>query len=264
MTTQSVSMNSMKRSFCGPQYVWETAIKVAEMASDSHCCEQGPLMRRAVSYLRRRRRGGDQTAEKEFPMIAAACNLAKDEHQFHSLKLMILGAIPRGEIAARLGVELGVVEIAESLFFDIREFKDAAGWMHAHVFYPTLQADQKELGVELKLAYFGGPFIVRALLDAKEGLPLEEAKQVLDQEVLLHTKLQAALEFELSAQTSVRFVEMFLKYDLAKRKLEFQREKFRHRCEAVNKDLAAVQEQPEKEAAEEHDPLPKTEKPHVA
>ena len=88
----------------------------------------------------------------------------------------------------------------------------------------------KELAAKLKLAHYGGLVVTRALLDGQDKLPLEEAQQIIDQELQLHAKLQAALEFDLDANTAQQFLEVFLNYDLERKKLEFEREKFQLDC----------------------------------
>ena len=75
--------------------------------------------------------------------------------------------------------------------------------------------------------------MARAMLDARDHLPIDDAKRLVDQEVLLHGKLQAALEFRLSEATAPQFLKTFLNYDLARKKLEFAREKFQHKCEVA-------------------------------
>jgi hypothetical protein len=143
----------------------------------------------------------------------------------------LLGNLSKDEIATRLGVDEGVVEIAEALFFDIGAVRHATGWMNCHVFIPEVRAGDMELAAKMKLAFYGGPVMARALLGAEEHLPLDEAQQLVDQETMLHSKLQAALEFELDPSSAAEFLKNYLEYDLARRKLDFERQKFEHACE---------------------------------
>lgn len=102
----------------------------------------------------------------------------------------------------------------------------SSGWMNCHIFVPEARFGSKERSAKMKLAQYGGPLVARALLDGQEKLPLEEAQQIIDQNVQLHAKLQAALECDLDAQSAEQFLKVYLEYDLQRRKLQLEHEKF--------------------------------------
>ena len=145
-------------------------------------------------------------------------------------KLLILGTLPRAEAAARLGADQPSVEVAEALFFDINDLRHASGWMNCHVFIPEAKFGSKELAAKMKIAHYGGLVVARALLDGHEKLPLDAAQQIIDQDLQLHAKLQVALQFDLDARSAQEFLKVFLDYDLQRKKLEFEREKFHLDC----------------------------------
>ncbi|MDP7303538.1 MAG: hypothetical protein QGG09_10580 [Pirellulaceae bacterium] len=117
------------------------------------------------------------------------------------------------------------------LFFDIRGKRDATSWMTGRVFMPATKNGDVDLAAKMKIAFFGGPVMARAVLDARDNLPFGDAQRLVDQEVLLHGKLQAAMEYRLSEATAPQFLKTYLNYDLARQKLDFAREKFQHKCE---------------------------------
>ena len=158
--------------------------------------------------------------------------------------MSVLGRIPLAEIGARLGVDQKVLEVAQFLFFDVGAARHATGWMHCQVFRPEVEAGRMQRAAKMKLAVHGGPALIRALLDAEENLPLDEAQRLVDQELLLHGKLQAALEFDLDTKSAAKFLQCFLRYDLARQKLQLQREKFQWACELAREKRRAKEVSP--------------------
>lgn len=223
----------MEHRVGGPAFRWNLAQRFAASGRISRPWQVDKQVEQATSYLRAWQRAGRDHADAKHPIIAAACAVVENDQSLQLLKLSILGSLPRAEVAARLSVEQQVVDVAEALFLDITDLSQASGWMNSHVFVPEAKFGSKELAAKMKLAHYGGPVIARALLDGHERLPLKEAQQIIDQELLLHAKLQAALEFDLDTDTAQQFLEVFLKYDLERRKLEFEREKFQFECALV-------------------------------
>lgn len=132
-------------------------------------------------------------------------------------------------------IDQTVLETTELLFFDVRDKRAATSWMTCHVFMPAVKGGDMELAAKMKVAFFGGPVMANAVLDAQDNLPFDEAQRLVDKEVLLHGKLQAALEFRLNETTAPQFLKTYLNYDLARQKLAFAQEKFKHRCEVTQR-----------------------------
>jgi len=225
------TFDNMEHRIGGPGYRWKRAKQHAGLQRPSWSQHLDEPTRQATAYLRMHDRVGEEPAEREFPLIAAACALFQNEQDFQTVRLCVLGELPTAEIAARFGVYQEVIEIAKTLFFDIRDVRNASSWMSNHVFMPEVKGGSMDFAAKMKLAFYGGPVMVRGLLDAEENLPLEEAQRFVDQETLLHGKLQAALGFELDANTAPEFVKLFSEYNLERAKLDFEREKFQYTCE---------------------------------
>jgi hypothetical protein len=224
MNKRSDNLLDMEHGVGGPRFRWKLAHRRA--ASTSRCRQTDQQIQQASDYLRMCREIGRASADRAYPTLTAACALVENEQSSRALKLSILGSLPRAEVAAPVGAKQHVIDAAEALFFDIRGQSRASGWMNCHIFVPEAKFGSKELAAKLKLAHFGGPVVARALLDGQEKLPLEEAQQIIDQELQLHAKLQAALEFDLDAQSAERYLKVYLDYDLQRKKLQFEREKF--------------------------------------
>ena len=60
---------------------------------------------------------------------------------------------------------------------------------------------------------------------------MDRARQLVDQELLLYAKFQAALAFDLDRKSAERFLKIYLDYNLKRKKIELEREKFRYQCE---------------------------------
>ncbi|MAF66325.1 MAG: hypothetical protein CMJ84_11800 [Planctomycetes bacterium] len=232
----------MEHSFKGPGFRWQLADKHRTLSQkDKFWTWLDKPTQQAIKYLREMRREshGPDRAKDRFTVVTAAIELLQNEKALESLKLAILGDLPRVEISERTNIDQAVLETTELLFFDIRGKREATSWMTCHVFMPAMKGGDMDLAAKMKIAFFGGPVMARAMLDARDHLPIDDAKRLVDQEVLLHGKLQAALEFRLSEATAPQFLKTFLNYDLARQKLEFAREKFQHKCEVAQRQHEA-------------------------
>ena len=230
MSKLNDNLLDMEHRVGGPAYLWNLAKRLAKSPQGARTTRADELLQQATAYLQMCQRSGRELADSKYPTLAAACRLTENEASFRTLRLSILGSLPRSEVAARLSVEQHITDVAEALFFDVSGLSQASGWMNCHVFVPEAKHGSKELAAKLKLAHYGGPVVTRALLDGQGNLPMDGAQQIIDQELQLHAKLQAALEFDLDAHAAQQFLEVFLNYDLERKKLEFEREKFQLAC----------------------------------
>lgn len=218
----------------GPDFRWKLADKHHTLPRNNELWTWvDEPTRQAMEYLRMMRRENHASlpAQGKFPLVAAATELLRNKKAAETFKLSILGNLPQAEISSRLNIDQTTIETAEMLFFDIRGKREATSWMTCRVFVPVAKGGDVDLAVNMRLAFFGGPVMARVVLDARHNLPAEDAQRLVDQQMLLHGKLQAALDFSLNEGTCSQFIKLFLDYDLAKRRLEFAREKFQHKCE---------------------------------
>lgn len=244
MELNNSSWLEMHHSLKGPSFRWRLADKFRTLSRSSELWTWlDKPTRQAIKCLREMRshEQGSGRAIEQFPVVTAAFELQRSEKALETLKLSILGNLPKDEISERMNIDQEVMETAELLFFDIRGKREATSWMTCHVFMPAVKGGDMDLAAKMKLAFFGGPVMASAVLDAQDNLPIDDAQRLVDQEVLLHGKLQAALEFRLNETTAPQFLETYLNYDLARQKLEFAREKFRHKCELTQRENEAEQ-----------------------
>ena len=251
MSKPNNNLLDMEHRVGGPAFRWNLAKSFAKSQRSARFVQADEHIQQASAYLRMFQEISRELADSKYPTIAAACRLTENKASFRTLRLSILGSLPRSEVAARLGVDQHITDAAEALFFDISGLSQASGWMNCHVFIPESRFGSKELAAKIKLAYYGGPVVTRALLDGQDKLPMEEAQQIIDQELQLHAKLQAALEFDLDANAAQQFLEVFLNYDLERKKLEFEREKFQLACAQARKQRTNDRAAPAGDSANE-------------
>ena len=79
----------------------------------------------------RRADSGQNRAKAHYPAIAGAYALNQDETKCAAEKILTLGGSQRAETAAQLDIEEDILEKWESLFFDVRQGRDAVTWIHA-------------------------------------------------------------------------------------------------------------------------------------
>jgi hypothetical protein len=246
MNRLSDNLLDMEHRVGGSEFRGKLAQQRADSGRSSRAKHMDKQFQQASAYLRMCRKVGREQADCKYPMLAAACGLAENGQSFRLLELLVLGSLPRAEVAARFGAEQQAVEFAEALFLDIDDLIQTAGWIKCHVFFPEVKFGSMELAAKMKTAQYGGPVVAHALLDGQKKLPLEEAQQkIIDQELPLHAKLEAALEFDLDTQSAEQFLKVFLEYDLQRKKLQFEREKFQLEC-ALAREQRIVDEADEK------------------
>jgi hypothetical protein len=164
--------------------------------------------------------------------IIAAIDAWEMKETRRSLTILVLADCPTAEIAERLGLEEEMVITIEALFLDIRERRESRSWINTHVIQATMELGESDLANKYRAAYWGGSVVAMAILDAEERIPFEEVERIHDAELLLHMKMKAALELPLDNSVSAqRFIESFCDYNHRRKRLEFEQEKFRQRCE---------------------------------
>jgi len=252
----------MEHCFRGPKWRYLLAERYTGQKAGSIPDEFDQLTQETVDYLRlcQLDGSGPDWAARKYPLIAAAFKFIQNEKVAERFKLSILGNLPLPEIAERLGVDEDVLATARELFFDLTGMRHAASWMACQVFIPETKAGNPDLAARMKIAFHRGPVGARAVLDAHDDLPMKEAQRLVNQEMLLHSKAQAALELELTEENSLKYLKLFTSYDIARKKLEFEREQFRYECELaqVTREAEAANdiEGGKGDAEDQHDDAP--------
>ncbi|MBT6156429.1 MAG: hypothetical protein HOK71_12650 [Planctomycetaceae bacterium] len=188
----------------------------------------------AHTYFNLGRRGADgcRQAREKFPTIAAAEKLNQDRALCAQTKVLVLGDCPLPEVAERLQIDEQVVEVWEKLFFDIREAREAIGWIFAHIIRAEQNSGNGSLAARFKLAHLGGPAGARALLDAESRVPLTAAEQLFDRSLKLHLRFDEAVTAPFcSGRDKFRFLNNSLKLKLAEQCLEVEKQKLAARCD---------------------------------
>jgi hypothetical protein len=134
-------------------------------------------------------------------------------------------------MAQHLAVDPAVIAVAESLFFDVREMLQTTVWIHTMVVMRLANEGDADLAAKLKTAFYGGPAVAKALCGGEMIVPKDQADRLFAQELLLHAKFTAAIEFPLSDEQNLEFLKLFVNYKLQMEKLKQRREAFAHRCQ---------------------------------
>jgi hypothetical protein len=255
--SQKVAINQcefsdMQRRQIGPDWRWQVAQRLVNEPENRKLHRLADLKVRETARKLRQATGKD-------PLLLQVLALATDLEATSVVKVLVLGLVERAEIAERLALSETIIESYEDLFFDVRPLHGASSWITAKVIRP-LEQDQQDLAIRFAAAYWGGPVVATALLDAEDRVPLDEAQRLLDQETLVHIKLRRALAAPLkTAKDNLRLVGLHLQHEQRKARLKAAQERFRIKTEAELKrlELAAArleqrrQRQERRQAAQE-------------
>jgi hypothetical protein len=220
------------RGLNGPSWRWRLAVQTALSSCDLPDFSDD-IAKQAKSFAEMHMgEEGETRAAQHYREIAAAKSFWDDANLRQQFTILTLADLPREQIAKRLAVPLETVTTTELLFFDIRESRQAEGWINCHVILPEEKSGAYEFAVKCRAAYWGGPLVGKSILDADERVSLDKVQRIADLERRLSMKAQAALAVPLDdAQAALQYTKFYIDYDHKKRRLELEKKKFRHRCE---------------------------------
>jgi hypothetical protein len=179
---------------------------------------------------------GAQRAARRFPAIAAAERLNSESAIVDKCKLMAVGGLPHAEMQKLLGIGADVIVVWEGLFFDIRDLRNACGWLSARVIEPEKAAGKYALAAQLKLVAAGGELAVRALLDTDADTLVGAGSGLFDRRIQFTAKVAQALEMPLTQEASrMRLLKTHVELQIAQQRLDFQTRKFEEKCRAATR-----------------------------
>jgi hypothetical protein len=204
--------------------------------------ERDAWLARAAAYFALRDRGDEPAARRQFADISAAADLEAAPGQVRTAKLLVLADAPRKDIAERLALSMSVVEAWETLYFDVRDLRNATAWIAAQVIDPVCRLGDPELASLMKLAIEGGLPAICAWLDAVEGLPLDEADRLVHERLRLAIKADAALSIPLDSEDGrLKFLTLYVKLQTETKRLDLARERLAQRCSAKSDQRRIVE-----------------------
>jgi hypothetical protein len=219
------------RGLLGPAWCFELARSITPDDVPPNFAAASPVLREAVDYLTRCAQGHFIEASQRYPRIAAAEALQANIEQVERLKLMVLADLPRDEIAQRLAFDEPVIEAWESLFFDLRDLRQAHQWLAMHVVEKERQHGNQVQASQMTLAIMAGPVAVRALLDSGSPQPIDEAVRLFQRHLQLQLKLDQAVNLPLQTErANVRFIRVYIQLQQAQQRLDLARTKLELRC----------------------------------
>lgn len=223
---------SLHRSLNGPAWRWHlaTAIQEAPLRWMRKIADES--VHAAVRFLAACMESGPEIASERHKLVATTESFWLTSPLRESFKLLVLGGCSDESIVEQTAIDIEVVRLTRELFFDIEENRNASSWIDAQVMAPERNAGKFEQATRYATAYSGGPIVASVLVSSTGPDLNNEAARLQSLEQSLHLKLQAAMDMPIvDPAQSAKFTGMLLDYEQSKQRLEFEREKFRHRCE---------------------------------
>jgi hypothetical protein len=233
MKASSIDSNDAHQRPAGPDWRWQRAVRLACTEPPVRPQGEDELVQQAIRFLRLRaqRRSGPAVASCRYPTIAAALELWTPPSTRVPLTILTISGMPREDIARQLDVLPDVVGATEDLFFDVRPALSAPGWIHARVIAALMNEGDADVAAKVKTAYHGGPVVAKALVDGSIRVPKDAAERLHAQELLLHAKFTAAVEYPLNEKQNLEYLELCMEYMLKKEELDQAKRVFTQRCQ---------------------------------
>ncbi|HEX3655952.1 MAG TPA: hypothetical protein VHV55_09105 [Pirellulales bacterium] len=233
----------MQHTLRGPAWRYQLATEFANGQGRQACAVSDAAIREAVTFFELWRLGpqGQRRAERRYPHIGGAEELWANSTLRARVQLMLLADCEPSEIAGRLGIPPAVVQAVADLHFDVRGMLQATDWILTSVLLPEGDRGRDDLAAEMRLAYYGGRHAALALIDAKSQLPVDPAGQLYTASLLLHAKVQQALEVPLTAEQAPVFMKLYADVRSEDQRIQLEREKLSFRVQRWAQRLALAQ-----------------------
>jgi len=223
----------MRHTELGADWRWRSAIDFVASGKARMPVEFDAATREAGDFLRRKSQGEQHAADarRKYPFIAMAEAAWSQSELRAALQTLVLGNVPPADICTLLQLEQSVLEVIENLHFDVRPLLTATQWIVTRVISSEADAGRDDVAARLRMAYFGGPYAAKALIEAKLRLPTEPAQRLFDASTLLHAKFVQAIEMPLTPETSIEFIRLNAKILRDEQHLQLEREKLTFRMQ---------------------------------
>jgi hypothetical protein len=238
MLSDLETWRQLKRTEFGAAWRKQLVMRFVAGGSPRPPVEFDALMRQAVKYFRRVARGASAAAERNDPDLAAAEVLWGQTELRCAVQSLVLANVDAAEICGLLQLESSVLQILEALYWDVRPMLAAEHWIVARVITPEGDAGRDDVAARLRVAYFGGPYAAKSLLEARQRLPSDPSQQLADAALLLHAKAIQATEMPLSPDQSLEYLKLMTEMrhseqllQLERRKLAFRQQRWTQRYE---------------------------------
>lgn len=233
----------MKRLELGPAWRWRSARSYVDSGQVRMSVEFDVATRNAGDFLRRKSHSEADSvkADKKYPLLAAAEAAWRRPDLRAPIQMLVLAGLAASEICECLKLEAEVLEVIESLHFDVRPLLSSPQWIVAHVIVPEAEAGRDDLAARLRVAYFGGPSAAKTLVEAKFRLPTEPARQLADASMLLYAKFVQAIEMPLTPEQSVEFLRLTTENYREEQRLRLERDKLAFRMRRWTQRLELAQ-----------------------
>lgn len=221
-----------QRGMYGPAWRTRTAAQMGNRFAKQSAEVADDVLSDFSKYLRVKRqsgRGGAHAAR--YPTIAAAEVLNEDPEKTAALKLMVVADMPHDEMQTRGGIEVSILRMWESLFFDARNQRQATSWLSHHVVAPEVEAGNPELASKLKVAIMTGPIAVRGMLDMQRGTCLDEADRLFQRRIKLHEKFDLCVNIPIDSDSAKKFfMKLHLRLMIAEQRQAAAEQRLAQRC----------------------------------
>jgi hypothetical protein len=233
---------SLYRSRSGPDWRWRLA-NALHVAPEHWMSEiSDDVVRSAASFLSDCDEFGPEAASDCNQVFAAAESFWRNSPLRESFTILVLGNCDDEAIASQTALDVSLVCHVRGLFFDIEANRNATSWIDAYVMAAERNAGRYEQAARYRRAFYGGPSVASVLVAPDPPELTIDASRLHSLEESLNTKARAVLEMPIQdARDSIRFTNMLLDHELAKKRIELEREKFQHRCELELREQDAAE-----------------------
>lgn len=195
---------------------------------------------------------GYREAARKHPQICAAEEIQRNSDICEQLKILALSGSPHREGAMRTGLDESIIETWESLYFDVRESREASSWVTAHIIQAEMKEGNAAFAAKLKIACFSGPAAAKTLLDTDCPKLLAPAERLLERDRKLQLKFEEAASAPfVSEKECNRFLLSFAELLLSQQRLQLAERKFEARCKQLERKAELVENR-QRYSAERH------------
>lgn len=246
----------MRRTMYGVAWRHQLAVGRAQQDRVRMPAEFDAATRAAADFSRLSAQGesGRAKAHQKYPEIALAEAAWGQPALRSAIQSLVIANVPAAEVCEQLNLQSPVLQAIEDLYFDVRPMLSATSWVVANVIAAEADAGRDDVAAQLRFAFFCGPYVAKALIEARLSLPTESAQQLADAAMLLHAKFVQAAEMPLNPEQSVEFMRLTAEIRRDEQLLQLQRDKLAFRIQRWTQRYELAQARRSEEQEDSRDP----------
>lgn len=222
-----------QRNWLGADWRMQSAEAIASRAKRRRGRQEEPLVLELAEYSALKKQGprGAAVIESRFARFWQAEQLHGDAAKTRNLMLMTLADIPHPEMARRSGLDVGLLQTWEALFFDARGQRESISWLSRQIIGKTLARGDSELAGQMRLAIALGRVGVELILDVGQNVPLDDADRLLQRRLKVQLAFERLADMPLVSDAQVlSLANLRTRLMLSEKRIELARENLEARC----------------------------------